>query len=164
MRDTFEQHGSAWFAPCREAHGGATFCAASEPPPPQQQQHGEQAQQGASAAGGQAQAQQQQHHHQQHQQQQQEQQEASEPQWESEWAASGWLRDNPLVSSCSPSEPAGLDTGTRQHQPCWRDPCARLRGCPATLCCAVLQGVPTEREVLTTEQGLPVYRLLLRRT
>ena len=27
-----------------------------------------------------------------------------------------------------------------------------------------LQGVPTEREVLTTEQGLPVYRIMLRRT
>lgn len=26
-----------------------------------------------------------------------------------------------------------------------------------------LQGVPTEREVLTTEQGLPVYRVMLRR-
>lgn len=28
---------------------------------------------------------------------------------------------------------------------------------------SVLQGVPTEREVLTTGQGLPVYRIMLRR-
>ena len=33
---------------------------------------------------------------------------------------------------------------------------------PLPACC--LQGVPTEREVLTTEQGLPVYRVMLRRT
>ena len=38
--------------------------------------------------------------------------------------------------------------------------------CPRWLCCLptlLLQGVPTEREVLTTEKGLPVYRLMLRR-
>jgi hypothetical protein len=31
------------------------------------------------------------------------------------------------------------------------------------VCRCHMQGVPTEREVLTVEQGLPVYRMMLRR-
>lgn len=114
MRDTFEQHGAAWFAPCHELHSGPTFQAAS-PPRPRAGQQGQAGQQAAAAAeaaaeqGAEGQ-----------QGEEVQQQEQEEPQWQSQWAAAGWLQDNPL-------------------------------------------GVPTEREVLTTAQGLPVYRVMLRR-
>ena len=83
MRDTFERHGAAWFAPCPEAHAGPTFLAASPPrePPPQQQQ-------------------------QEQQQEQQEPQQPPEPQWQSQWAAAGWLVDNPLVRGFTSREGA----------------------------------------------------------
>lgn len=80
MRDTFEQHGAAWFAPCAEAHAGPTFQAASEPKP--------------AAAGAAAAAEQQQE-----QQEEEQQQEPAAPEWQSQWAAQGWLSDNPLVSA-----------------------------------------------------------------
>ncbi|PRW58022.1 tRNA (guanine-N(7)-)-methyltransferase isoform A [Chlorella sorokiniana] len=116
MRDTFEEFGSAWFAPCPELHSGPVFHAASEPRPAAQQQQqvaaaaadaadaaaSSSSDDGGSSSGEEAQQQRQQ-----------------QPAWQSQWAALGWLQDNPL-------------------------------------------GVPTEREVLTTEQGLPVYRVMLR--
>ncbi len=93
MRDTFEQYGSAWFAPCQELHSGATFQAAS-PPWPRAQQQGQQAQQAqqqaaaadaAAEQGGEG------------QQGQGEEQQDEQEQWQSQWAAAGWLQDNPLV-------------------------------------------------------------------
>ncbi|PSC69143.1 tRNA (guanine-N(7)-)-methyltransferase [Micractinium conductrix] len=105
MRDSFEQHGAAWFAPCPQLHTpDAVFHAASEPRPAAAEQQAAQReqQQPAEPQGVAA-----------------EQQEA-QPAWRSLWAAAGWLQNNPL-------------------------------------------GVPTEREVLTTAQEQPVYRVMLRR-
>ncbi|KAI3434614.1 hypothetical protein D9Q98_002682 [Chlorella vulgaris] len=121
MRDSFEQHGSTWFAPCQQLHSGATFLAASE----EQQGQGQGQGQAAGGVVGEQATEQQQQQQQGTDQQGPEQQAAAvvggeQPQWRSQWAASGWLADNPL-------------------------------------------GVPTEREVLTVEQGLPVYRMMLRR-
>ncbi|KAL4433842.1 hypothetical protein ABPG75_000283 [Micractinium tetrahymenae] len=121
MRDTFEQHGSAWFAPCQELHSGPTFQAASPPRPPPQQQ-GQQGQADQQAATADAAAEEQGGEGQQEEEEagQQPEERAEQAQRQSQWAAAGWLQENPL-------------------------------------------GVPTEREVLTTAQGLPVYRIMLRR-
>jgi hypothetical protein len=174
MRDTFEQHGSAWFAPCQQQHAGPTFLAASEPKPKpaaqpqrqqQQQQQPEPGEQQVGASLGQ----------QPEQPAEQQEQEPPEERWQSQWAAAGWLQDNPLVSAAPP--------------PCCCEACCwhlLLWQCAAAACgwlspvhqphsdhrqlpplavlLTLLQGVPTEREVLTTEQGLPVYRIMLRRT
>ena len=91
MRGTFEQHGSAWFAPCQQLHAGPTFLSASEPKPrpaAQQQQQQQKPEQGEQQA------------EEQQEQQAAEQQEQQQPevQWQSQWAAAGWLQDNPLVS------------------------------------------------------------------
>jgi hypothetical protein len=150
MRDTFERHGGAWFQPCAQLHvAGGTFRAASEPKPlPQQQQ---QQQQAGTEPGQEA--------------------EAAEA-WQSQWAEAGWLHENPLV---------GWEAGWRRvgTHPCLPGGGRRRAGAgaartpvPILLClhpprsspilCHV-QDVPTEREVLTEEQGLPVYRLMLRR-
>lgn len=101
MRDTFEQHGSAWFAPCSDLHSGPVFHAASEPRPSGQQQQ-QQAAAGAAAgsaadvaassdnedasSSGEG-----------TEGQQQGEQQQQEPAWQSQWAAHGWLQDNPLV-------------------------------------------------------------------
>lgn len=87
MRDTFEQHGAAWFAPCPELHSGPVFHAASEPGPTGQQQ--QVAAGGAAASSdssdGEASS---------SGEEEQQQQEAA---WQLQWAAHGWLQDNPLV-------------------------------------------------------------------
>lgn len=87
MRDTFEQHGADWFAPCPELHSGPVFHAASEPRPAGQQQ--QQAAAGAAASSdssdGEASS---------IGEDEEQQQEAA---WQSQWAAHGWLQDNPLV-------------------------------------------------------------------
>jgi len=90
MRDTFEQHGSAWFAPCQELHSGPTFQAASEPRPAANEQQ----QEGQQQEGQQQEGQQQQAAAASEGQQQQEQR------WQSQWAAAGWLQENPLVRAC----------------------------------------------------------------
>lgn len=182
MRDTFEQHGAAWFAPCHELHSGPTFQAAS-PPRPRAGQQGQAGQQAAAAAeaaaeqGAEGQ-----------QGEEVQQQEQEEPQWQSQWAAAGWLQDNPLVRRpagvlfraapatahccrcglpfCSPGA-----TPSARPLPAWavsaQQCCICTPPTPPTHTYThthlAVQGVPTEREVLTTAQGLPVYRVMLRR-
>jgi hypothetical protein len=95
MRDTFEQHGSAWFAPCQQQHAGPTFLAASEPKPAAQQQQQQQPEPGEQQGGASLEQQPE-------QPAEQQKQEQPEEQWQSQWAAAGWLQDNPLVSAAPP--------------------------------------------------------------
>lgn len=148
MRDAFEQHGSSWFAPCQELHSGATFLAASEP-----KAQGAAGASSSSGSGGGG-------------------DEQGGEAWQSQWAAQGWLRENPLVTSAGEPLQGRLGSGWRacggpaaKHSAA-AAPCAAHRHRhrhPTASPPATPQGVPTEREVLTTAQGLPVYRVMLRR-
>lgn len=99
MRDTFEQHGSAWFAPCPELHSGPVFHAASEPrqaADPQQQQQQVAAAAADAAASSSSDSEEASSSGEEAEQRQGEQQQ-QQPAWQSQWAALGWLQDNPLV-------------------------------------------------------------------
>lgn len=73
------------------------------------------------------------------------------------WASRGWLRENPLVSETALNLATVAVSSSRNGT-------AQVRG-PNRTCTMLppLQGVPTEREVATMKQGLPVYRFMLRK-
>lgn len=182
MRDTFEQHGSAWFAPCPELHSGLVFHAASEPrqaADPQQQQQQQVVAAAADAAASSSSDSDEAGSSGEEAEQRQGEQQQQQPAWQSQWAALGWLQDNPLVRliPCLVFIMAFPIPKHWQTARGSRDQlCGRLASASESLHCSpqtrslltapllpAVQGVPTEREVLTTEQGLPVYRVMLRR-
>ena len=155
MRDKFEQHGSSAFAPCPVHHvREATFHAASPPPEDAAGAAGAAAAAATSDGGSSSAAE-------------------GSAAWQSQWAAAGWLRQNPLVrtqASAVREVPLLLRPRVALCSPCMPSCCAWpiAARCarPAQLKRAVplppsLQGVPTEREVATVEQDMPVYRVLL---